>query len=285
MSVVPISRAGITNGTTDKLNHARASVPQGSSRVYMQTFTSPGTWTWPGRVSAVEVLVVSGGGAGLTGPTVAPVGPTTPSAAVFAGSGGVGSFCVNVSGPVPVTVGAGGTAQLYPGVASVGPLPGGNGGTSAFGPITPPIPANTAWLSGGSGAGAPTDPAMSYTTGGGLASDTAYPNVQLGTQSFTQYASGARVSGNYGGSAVANSDAEYSGSTKYGYGGGARTNGYPVMGRAFILNAASSQTAVPNIANTGHAGTSHRSGAGTPIPVMMQGLDGGSGIVIVRWYE
>src|SRR3989344_4856651 len=67
----------------------------------MQTFTSNGTWTWPGpTVSVVYVSMVGGGGGG--------------GGALGGGGGGGKSYTrypVAVSGDVSVTIGAGGAGN------------------------------------------------------------------------------------------------------------------------------------------------------------------------------
>lgn len=118
----------------------------GAFAYYEEKFTAPGTWSWPGNVSFVEVFVVGGGGGGGGGIT----GPYT------LGGGGGGGYVVEwqgvpVSAPVPVTVGSGGPA------GSPSPYVGGTGGTSHFGPLgpgpVPSIPPTTVYAGGGGGGG------------------------------------------------------------------------------------------------------------------------------------
>lgn len=96
-----------------------------------QVFNAPGTWTWPGNVSYVDVFVVGGGGGAAlrTEPYPGPSGG--PVTARYAGGGGGIRFVVGVpvSAPVPVTVGAGGAAQPS------APLAANPGGDSSFGPV------------------------------------------------------------------------------------------------------------------------------------------------------
>ena len=68
------------------------------------TYTSPTTWTWPGNISHVEVILVGGGGGAGTKP-----GPVV-SLASTGGGGGIRLLSsVPVTGPVPIVVGAAGT--------------------------------------------------------------------------------------------------------------------------------------------------------------------------------
>lgn len=207
-------------------------------QVYEQEFLAPGTWTWPGVCTEVEVLVVSGGSSGSRAPAL-PV----PTAGQFgtAGAGGkVGTFVVPVSAPVPVTVGAGGTTPSWPGPT---PTRGPNaGGDSAFGPTAPPIPTNTSYVT-------PTSP--------------------------DQFITSDRYG--YGASGLTGSPDGWVG----GF-GSARPAWYP-----------QSATAESGWANTGEGGGSW-SNQNIPTPYgppytakspYFQAGDGGSGIVIVRWYE
>ena len=72
------------------------------------TYTTPGTWTWPGNIDFVEVILVGGGGG--AGRTPGPVFPTGGAG----GGGGVRTVTVPVTGPVPYTIGAGGTSASGP---------------------------------------------------------------------------------------------------------------------------------------------------------------------------
>ena len=272
MSAIPAIRSGITNGSTDKNAHTRSTTAQSGTRVFQEVFNAPGTWTWPGRVSGVEVLIVSGGGGGQTGPTTPPL-TVAISPTAWAGSGGVGVFTVPVSGPVPVTVGAGGTAVAYPATPALGLQNGGNGGSSAFGSLTPPIPINTAWLEGGLGAGQPA-PTYPYVNGGGSNSNTGI------VTKFADNPSGP----NYGASAGRATPDDNFGTTKYNYGMGARPDSQQTYGRG-SRNAG--HTATPHLNNLGHAGASFNNQPTTPqpVPVAFTGDNGSSGVVIVRWVE
>ena len=114
-----------------------------SGQLKTQLFTSPGTWTNPGSVTQVRVLVIGAGGG--SGSKATGYNPGT------GGGGGVG-YAVNVpvSGPVAVTIGVAGAGATYPGS-------GASGGTSSFGSLvsctgggggTPGNPTPTAQIPG-----------------------------------------------------------------------------------------------------------------------------------------
>lgn len=210
-----------------------------------QRFLAPGTWTWPGNVTHAEVILVGGGGGG------------SPDSA--GGGGGYRREYTPVTSPVPVTVGAGGTPSP--------PAPATNGGTSSFGPIQV----------GGGGGGAPLSPSSAGTPappiggGGGQAgnaSRTGGWGGQYGHRSVAGSAGGA-------GSCITGFQQPWiftSGRGIAGFGGGgsirariATTDG---GGRNDPIYPALYQAAV---SNTG-------GGAEAFSP-------GGSGIVIVRWFE
>lgn len=227
-----------------------------------QQFTAPGTWTNPGTVVTVEVWCVGGGGGGAG-----------PAGGFNSGGGGAVRWAyLPVSGPAPVVVGAGGTAG--------GPLAyGGVGGDSSFnGP--------TGLVSGGGGAAvgsgvpAPLAPRKNAPPvgGGGGQSDT---NGE-GIGAFGTPASGSG-GGGAGGPArllryAPNTFTGASGVLIPGigyFGGGA----YQSAGNIGIHGAGQyigSVTGLPanGIANSGGGG------AGSPT-----GGTGGSGFVVVRWWE
>lgn len=282
------TRAGEPVGNAGK----RATTGGGALNVYEQEFLSPGTWTWPGVCAFVEVLVVGGGGAGRTS---AP--PFVPNLKDCAGGGGVGVFSVPVSGPVPVTVGAGGTVSAYP-----QPLPlsvGGNGGTSAFGPTSPPIPSATVQVGGGIGAdngSAPFGPAIADSIRGGGQSGANFAfGGKYGTAGNTTpspsnqgFGGGGGQQGSFG----VYPDGYAVGFGTYGYGAGGVTesgltigstrSGIPASYNVLYGNSA----ATAGRANTGAAGGTGSFPPAAPYPApLMNGANGGSGIVIVRWYE
>lgn len=103
------------------------------------TYSSPATWTWPGTIDTVEVVLVGGAGAGQYWPN--PVVPTS-RVTVQGGGGGIRMGIVPVSGPVPIVVGAAGTVI---GPTPSTPSPATNpGGSSSFGSFA---------VDGGAGAG------------------------------------------------------------------------------------------------------------------------------------
>jgi hypothetical protein len=268
-------------------------VPPSVVTVNEQTFTSPGTWTWPGNVKNVEVLLVGGGGGGGTSG-----GWPQPSWGGGGGGGAVRTRVVAVSGPVPVTVGAGGAG---------GPNPGGNGqtgGTSAFGPLGPgPIPAipeaTAAAGGGGFGAGGPGGPPIAAHQnggdapsiggggGGGWGFSGGPPNPQpvgSGVAGMGRFGSpGLRgatflsgpnpsfvstMQGGTGGGAGPRSASRVLGGGLFGYGAGGITD-QPGGGLSY-----------PEPIGRGGRG----SGPGT-VPNPSTDKNGGNGLVIVRWYE
>lgn len=294
MTASPAIRSGIINDRTDKNRHVRYTGvrPIRKGVVVQQEFTAPGTWTRPEGVDFVEVLVVSGGGAGQTQQTTVPV-PLVASTE-YAGAGGVGVFTVNVTGPVPVIVGAGGTATPYPVTPGLPVIAGGSGGSSGFGSIgTPPIPADAVWIEGGLGAGVAAPTSYPWTRGGGTNSSISVP--ALPSWGSTLYSAGGRNAGSWGSSAAAGQtstaaltepNVDSAGLTRFTYGAGARAPGYFQYGAAAFDQHLTTPT--PHLPNRGHAGRSFQAtspGTSTPLPVSYSGQDGSSGIVIVRWIE
>lgn len=230
----------------------------GGQTFYEQEFTAPGTWSWPGNVTHVEVLLVGGGGgAGYSPPTV------------YGGSGGGGGvrweLDVPVTGPQPVTVGSGGTGGAS-GVPST------VGGDSTFGPLSV----------GGGGAGKPTTTADAPPIGGGGGgpfSPASPPANRPGgagglygvSINFTaaEPGWGAGAGGRWTGDNDTLSDG-----SRLGFGAfGRHANQNGIMGPSIqVFDGTASR------ANTGNGGNSNQSLGGN-------GSDGGSGIVIVRWWE
>lgn len=230
-------RYGERTRTTEPVANfgVRPSSGGGSSavNVYEAEFLAPGTWTWPGNVSFVEVLVVGGGqGSGSAGSN-------------SGGAGGVGIFQVPVSAPVPVTVGAGGTAPL------------GAGGTTFFGPSSPPLPNALARAGGGNTSGL---------YGGSHPGSPAFPTPTTPYGSFGTYAgpTNAPAATSGGANGLLGRTVDMGGMNKFGYGGGAP---------GFCGKGAEGRSAP--LANTGNGACRTAPG----------GYAGGSGYVLVRWYE
>lgn len=261
---------------------------------YEEIFTSPGTWTNPGTVTWVEVFMVGGGGGGGAG------GSGTPADNYQGGGGGGGGRIIDwtdfeVSGPQPVVVGAGGVG----GVRSPAVTHGSVGGDSTFG-----APGPTQMIAGGGGGGKPGNPSVpgsisSPLTGGGGGGG-------AGTSSggFGRY--GGAGSPSY------NTSSPIDGRMHTGQGGGARTSavmhtagrGWKGLGGGgmcagqFFVNgpygavdgggvgswnswpAPMYPLVIHGRANTGGGGAGGHHSSNSQI-----GGDGGSGLVIVRWWE
>lgn len=227
-------------------------------------FTSgSGSWTVPGGVKSVEVLVVGGGGAGLG----------------YGGGGGAGgfyftnSYIVTPGSSLAVTVGsgaAGGSSRA----ADTGSYPNGssaaNGANSVFDNVIASggLGGNWTWTSGAGGYGkGGTSGTNNQNSIGGLAAD----------QAANSYGSGSGV-GVKGTAAGANNDAGGDGLQSsitgsiiwYGGGGGALVNGPGGQGGGGAGGAPASAGA----ANTGGGG-----GAGWAVA----GASGGSGIIIITY--
>jgi len=271
----------------------------GVPQPYEEVFTAPGTWTWPGTVSGVEVTVVGGGGGGQS------TTPTVGSAA-GGGGGGVRRVLIPVSAPVPVTVGAGGAAgTLSPTTAS----PGSAGGTSAFGPLgpgpIPSIPPTTVAVGGGGGGGNNTGAPPIGGGGGGAAaspgpvgnapSSGLYGFPGSGNAPFPGWAGGGLGggAGSAGFLSAVTTIITFAGRGRFGYGGGgdAQRSGLTFK----LVRDGGGVNSTPTGSNTVHPGglaangfaNTGGGGAGGSIPTggNLQGGNGGSGIVIVRWFE
>lgn len=211
--------------------------------VYEQEFLAPGTWTWPGKCAAVDVLLVGGGGGG------AGHRPSPTLGGYAGGGGGVAVMSMPVTAPIPVTVGAGGTGGATPGVN------GNDGGTSIFGSPSSP----TSLQVGGGRGGSISTQATGLPFVGGSGSRADVSAGRFGT-----------ISGNISGSGGAGGSILYGiGADRLGYGAGNATvrgtfgaGGYRAASRA----------------NTG------KGGCGGAV-ASEAGFAGGSGIVIVRWFE
>lgn len=227
-----------------------------------QTFTSPGTWTNPNPlvVKRVNVIVVGGGGGGAGG-----AAPPVPTPTVWNGMGGGGAIRtanLPVSGPAPVVVGAGGAG----GTAAAGAI----GGSSSFNPGPTGLTAD-----GGGGATNTSGNVPSIGGGAGVVYVGGFTNTTytwsggLGAPSSPQYGGPA-----YSHAAVSNLVTEYATTLgqRLGFGGGGGTGD---NGAGYNPSPAIPAARVNGLANTG--------GGGGYTPTA--GGNGGSGIVIVEWYE
>lgn len=262
----------------------------GSRQPREQQFLAPGTWTCPATTTWVQVLVVGGGG-GAMGAYNFPPGIVGGSG----GGGGVRLELVPVSAPVPITVGAGGTGgRIQPTViASTA------GGTSAFGPVSPPVPANTIQVGGGGGGVAYypglVDPFLPV-----LSADAPANGGGGGGGNLDQSYNGAVVNKILGKGGTYGTGATRTAAGGAGYGGGGRydpSTGYWIAnppggaslvgaknygrygyggGGGCVRDGGGSVSGGAGTANTG--GGAQADGGGTPYA-------GGSGIVIVRWWQ
>lgn len=220
----------------------------------IHTFNSSGTLTVTSG-GVFQVLIVAGGGKG---------GATASASHWSGGGGGGGVLLCNTylsPGSYTVTVGSGGTVATPNGgnssLASLVAVGGGKGGDSGSGSTTGGSGGGGfAWVSGNSAGSASTQSGATDCTPYGNSGANGQTNVISGGGG----GAGGAASGSTGGAGLSSA---ISGSTvSYGVGGGGATSGTaPLDGSA----------------NTGNGGR----GSGTSGVV---GGDGGSGVVIVRYY-
>lgn len=265
----PVGNAGQRQGGGSKLD------------VYEQEFIAPGTWTWPGNVSYVQVLIVGGGGgsnAHSGGPIAGPGGA----------GGGVGTFNIPVSGPVPVTVGAGGA-----GFTTTPPVSAQPGGSSSFGPVS---------VGGGRG-GSPSPstspiPSVGGNNSAGVSAGKYGANTcimyiptpaPLGGLTAMWLAGGAQaqnmtVSHNPNGSAQ-----NAGGDSRYGYGAGGASMQVPTSLTIYaplgVSSGGQGNDTGPGGLQTQRANTGHGGSNAMPSDALPTGQAGASGIVIVRWIQ
>jgi len=284
---------------------------------YEEIFTAPGTWTWPGNVDTVEVTVVGGGGGGgasdATPPTILAGG---------GGGGGVRSEFVAISAPVPVVIGAGGSGGVLSptitlaqigGSSSFGPISVGGGGAGAM-QFPSPILVNAPPDGGGGGGGGRRTPGGAMTRGaGGLygySGGSSVAPIQIGSGGGGAGSAGSSR-GRFQGTGGENVDL-------YGAGGAGAVNIIRPLFNTSPLTSGSGHSvwsgggrmAAPRatggplgpllppdgfaaIAESGRANSGGGGGAGRAQPApdapslgpLRDGGSGGSGVVIVRWWE
>lgn len=232
----------------------------GVGALNVETFTAPGTWTWPGKVEYATVTIVGGGGGsgGKLGPA--------PTVANAAGGGGVRIETVPVTGPVPVVVGAGGTEGSSTPPAAT--LHGGTGGSTSFGSFT---------VGGGAGSRGNPAPAVSVDApadGGGAAE----PNGRGGAYGYPAF-NGAGGAGGTPSPSGRNDQTFVSGRDWLGF------------GAAGVARAPSPDPTIAPFLSWPTSGQIANSGNGAPVnfaqtaPAAGAGIAGSSGVVIVRWWE
>lgn len=215
-----------------------------------QEFLAPGTWTCPPTTTRVELFMVGGGGGGI------------------GGGGGVRVANVAVDGPQPVTIGAGGPGTSPSGAQA--------GGTTTFGPGPAPLASvggggvpGTAAPTDGGGAGEGNHPGGSY----------GYPGA--GAASYNSGASpGAAFLAPGVGMFVTPSPVTFVmpalGYNGFGQGGG------ETFGRGYGTNRLTFVFPVPATYYDGKANTGGGGSSGAPSGTT---ASGGSGYLIVRWFE
>ena len=223
----------------------------------IETFTSVGstTWTVPYGVTTVEYLVVGGGGGG---------GNAYDNSA--GGGGGAGMVLTGTTTVVPgqsytviVGVGGAGGSTTYPGSSS-----GGVGGSSVFSTVT----------AFGGGAGWGTRQAQS-TIG----------SAQVGTSiSPTGGGGGPGGGGGKGGGGATGNGTTNSGTTG-GVGGSGLTSS--ISGTSIVYGVGGSSANSGSLNGSGNGTTNRGNGgqaAGAPSGQGRNGGNGGSGIVIIKYY-
>ena len=234
-----------------------------TQKLYEQEFVSPGTWTWPGLVTHVEVLLVGGGGGS---------GSVSFALPGYSGAGGGGGVRLipetPVSGPVPVTIGAGGAGgSTIPAPSPVAPnaTSGSIGGTTSFGPLS---------VGGGGGGYGTVGPAVNSanknappTGGGGGGSPSGGTGGTYGCSTATTSGGGAGSTPFYIGPS---GNQSWSGVGRYGYGAG----GY------------SSLTESGSSSWPGQYGAGANGIVNSPLfPIPGAGNAGTDGVVVVRWWQ
>ena len=309
--------AGLRFGNGSTLYPVLTSLPEGESfgdrQPKEEIFNSSGTWSHPGAttITSVDVLIVGGGGGGGGGQ-----GNFLGGAG---GGGGVRRMSVPVSstpGSYTVTIGAGGA------LGGSGTAPGAVGGTTSFGPTSVgggglgrsgKDPSTGATLSDapatGGGGGATTTAPADYGSGSYFNTDPLAGARRAGKGGSYGFPAGVSGSGGGTGGGGAGGTGNYQtgghqgGKGLYGYGGGASGAGDPSPngmrfysgasdgGAGTLANPAHTGPMYPwysnGIPNTGGGGVGGNSVYVPPstYPGFTQGSAGGSGLVVVRWWE
>jgi hypothetical protein len=262
----------------------------------VHTFTSSGTFTVT-QAGLVEYLVVAGGGGG---------GGIQPRNASTGGGGGGGVLfgSANVSsGPLSITVGAGGAG----GIGTANPSQGGN---SAFGNTVATGGGRGGGYvqnggNGGSGGGAGAADFASNSAGGsgvaGQGNNGGRGGTRDGTTTFSKRNGGggggagqvgqdSNVGADKGGNGGNGIESSITGTATYyaGGGGGGAFQSATSAGAGGLGGGADGTLGVPvskkgvsALANTGGGGGGIGSGSGETVD--LEGGDGGSGIVIIRY--
>lgn len=281
-----VARYGDKTRVTSQVNtwgKSSAGGGGGERQFNEQTFTAPGTWTWPGNTSLATVIVVGGGGG--SGAFISPSSNTNP---IAGGGGGVRIETLPVSAPVPVVVGAGGTAGID---SPSTPLRwGGVGGDSSFGPFA---------VGGGAGGKTTTPSGViagmdAPANGGGGSAGISGPPLgasNAGRGGSYGYPAHYIYPGGAGGQAVMthNRFTAAPGFLGYGAGGGRFVAEPPTVpaGNKIVNKIMQGKNTTPAntvLPNTGNGAPSHT--WTTPsAPASSSGVAGSSGVVIVRWWE
>ncbi len=264
------TRYNTTTGTWEAYNNS-GWIPSNPNIVTnYQSFTSSGTFTPAAGVRNIQLLVVGGGGGGGS------------SGAGGGGAGGVvyiPNFAVTPSTGITVTIGAGGAASTNGVNSSFGSITaygGGRGGTLtdvSYGNNSGPYAGGSGGGSGATstavGSGAP---ASSQGSAGGLAPTTSpFPAGGGGGAGQVGQNGASGVNGNGGAGVYIPIFSSYGAS---GYFGGGGAGGYAGNTSGTGGLGGGGDTNVAGTANTGGGG----GGAATA-------KAGGSGVVVVAWYQ
>jgi len=231
-------------------------------------------WTAPDNISEIDVLVIGGGGGSGRG---------TTNTAYDSGGGGAGgliwiqNYSITAGANISYSIGGGGAGSTSSSAT------GGNGGSTVFGDLQ-------ALGGGGGGSGGSSysrNGASGGSGGGGTRQAGNYGNGGLGLQPSQDGLSGIYGYGNDGAKAS-------SASPSAGGGGAGGAGGLPTGGAGmnfsdyfgtdygdngtFASGGGGNNDGIDAIANTGMGGRARATNDGG------SGRDGGSGIILIRWY-